>query len=115
MVPDVALLPTSTVEVVVVVTPEMLCAEGGVPDCKQMEAYLQNVRTLRNLLDVATGTPELPSSMMGLSIDGANAIESVLFAVDAARQTEEINKKDMIDRTAAAWHFSGDIYNGEVI
>ena len=41
--------------------------------------------------------------MLGLSWEEANAIESILLAVDEA-----------VTRMSQAWYYSGDLYAGEV-
>lgn len=112
--PDAAFLLPYRAEDVAISGTTVSWTEEDIPTQADLETYLQNVVTIRGLLEVASGTPELPASMAGLTVDGANAIEAALLAADAARGAMEALMKDMINRTAAAWHFSGEIYAGEV-
>ena len=112
--PDAAFLLPYKAEDVVIDIPASLWTVEDIPVETDMETYLKNVVTMRDLLEVAVGTPALPSSMSNLTVDGANAIEESLLATDDAQQAMEALTKEMIDKTAAAWYFSGEIYTGEV-
>ena len=63
------------------VPPETDWAQGGAPTAPQMEAYLAGVNTVREAQRLEM--PEVPETMRGLDIDGANQIEAALVAVDA--------------------------------
>ncbi|MBQ8263445.1 MAG: hypothetical protein IJY96_01565 [Oscillospiraceae bacterium] len=85
---------------------------SDMPTPAEMERYLDNVAFLRSVLDYATD--ELPASMEGLTWDGANAIERALENLDAAIKACRTDKKKLIDNTAAAWIYSGEMFTGEV-
>lgn len=70
------------------------------PVASQMQRYLGNVSTIKSIFGV---TGQLPSSMARLTWSGANNIEKVLEAA-MARATGTIE----------AFHYSGEIYSGEV-
>lgn len=68
-----------------------------------IEAYRQNVATIRSALTMPTGTPETPGTMRFLTAKEANDIEKILQAVEV-----------LLDNISAAWFYSGEIYSGEV-
>lgn len=68
-----------------------------------MEAYRQNVATIRSSLTMPTGTPETPATMRFLTAKEANDIEKILQAVEV-----------LLNNISAAWFYSGEIYSGEV-
>lgn len=111
---DAFFLPPYRAEDVVVVLPDAPWSDRDIPCSTDLAAYLQNVRTLRGLVPLPDNVPTLPASMEFLTFTGANAIESSLAASDAARISLEADIKDLIDKTSAAWYFSGEIYTGEV-
>ena len=73
------------------------------PTASQMEAYRQNIVTLRALIAVMASTPEAPASMAGLNYVKANNIEQILLDLDA-----------LLTNAAAAWYQSGELFAGEV-
>ena len=73
------------------------------PTASQMEAYRQNIVTLRSQIAVMASTPEAPASMAGLNYVKANNIEQILLDLDA-----------LIDKLIKSWYFSGELYAGEV-
>ena len=73
------------------------------PTASQMEAYRQNIVTLRGQIAVMQSTPEAPASMAGLNYVKANNIEQILLDLDA-----------LIDKLIKSWYFSGELYAGEV-
>lgn len=73
------------------------------PTASQMEAYRQNIVTLRGQIAVMQSTPEAPASMAGLDYVKANNIEQILLDLDA-----------LIDKLIKSWYFSGELYAGEV-
>lgn len=73
------------------------------PTASQMEAYRQNIVTLRGQIAVMESTPEAPASMEGLNYVKANNIEQILLDLDA-----------LIDKLIKSWYFSGELYAGEV-
>jgi flagellar basal body P-ring protein FlgI len=68
-----------------------------------IEAYRQNVATIRSAITVTNDTPETPSTMRFLTARRANDIEKILQAVEV-----------LLDNISAAWFYSGEIYSGEV-
>ena len=76
---------------------------SGAPTASQLETYRQNIVTLRGQIAVMASTPEAPASMAGLNYVKANNIEQILLDLDA-----------LIDKLIKSWHFSGELYAGEV-
>ena len=85
-----------------------------IPTEEYLSNYLQNVKTIRGLVPVGSNAPGLPETMEDLTVAGANAIEASLLAGHNAMKKEEDRIKGMIDKTAAAWSYSGEIFSGEV-
>lgn len=85
--------------------------EADIPTPEQMERYLDNVITLREALNYATDA--LPESMDDLDWQGANAIEKALVGLDGAIEALDTAIKTLLNNTAAAWMYSGDLYAGE--
>lgn len=83
-----------------------------IPPETQMARYLANVVKLRNVLEYATD--DLPESMDKLDYAGANAIERALWGLQIALDELRERTEEIIDRVAAAWYFSGDLFAGEV-
>ena len=82
------------------------------PQAEDMARYLSNVALIKTALSAAY--PPLPQSMERLTADAANAIERTLALLGAAIAQQSASSKDAIDRTAAAWYYSGEIQTGEV-
>ena len=76
--------------------------DGNITEAN-IEAYRQNVVTIRNALTVTSATPQAPESMNKLTAKQANDIEKILQAVEV-----------LLDNISAAWFYSGEIYSGEV-
>lgn len=68
-----------------------------------IEAYRQNVATIRSAITVTNDTPDTPSTMRFLTAKEANDIEKILQAIEV-----------LLDNISAAWFYSGEIYSGEV-
>ena len=64
------------------VAPRMDWQETDIPTKAEMAAYLADIAALRAPLPLRDGTPPGPADMLGLSWEEANAIESILLAVD---------------------------------
>ena len=79
---------------------------------EDMTRYLNNVVWLRNTIEYATA--ELPSTMNGLTWQGANAIEKALVDLDEAIERLRAQTKYYLDLTAKSWCFSGEVFAGEV-
>lgn len=73
------------------------------PTASQMEAYRQNIVTLRSQIAVMQSTPEAPASMAGLNYVKANNIEQILLDLDA-----------LITNITKSWCLAGEVYAGEV-
>lgn len=79
---------------------------------EDMARYLGNVKMLRESLDY--DTPALPEAMDDLTWQGANAIERALKNLDSAIILFRGDMQILIENTAAAWFYSGEINSGEV-
>lgn len=84
------------------VAPKTNWVMADIPTKAQMERYLLDVSTIRTALE-AGPVPPAPRDMDDLTVDEANNIERILLAVE-----------DALNRIAAAWYYSGDLYSGEV-
>lgn len=80
----------------------------------QAARYLLDLVTLRCLMAVPDGTPEVPPDMIGLTYQEANDIERLLDMLDdeITRKTNELEQ--WIRNTAAAWLFCVEPNCGEV-
>ena len=77
---------------------------GDIPTVSNLTAYLDDVRAIRAALAVSPATPPVPEDMDKLTYTEANNIEQILLDVNL-----------LIDRIAAAWFYSGELYSGEVV
>jgi hypothetical protein len=75
----------------------------NVPVLSDMNAYLLDVASIRAALAVLPSTPTLPDDMHRLTAEKANDIEKILKDVDW-----------LISNMIAAYHYSGELYSGEV-
>lgn len=73
------------------------------PTSDDFAIYLANVAALRGQIAMKPTTPPLPSTIEGLSTDGANAIEQVLKDLD-----------ELLTHAARGWYYSGELYAAEV-
>lgn len=98
----------------VTVSPKTNWALGDYIRPNQAAQYLLNLTVLRALLPMPTGTPAVPTDMVGLTISEANDIERLLDMIDdeITRVTEMMEK--WVRDTAAAWYYSNDPYSSEV-
>lgn len=76
---------------------------GEWPSKAEMDAYAQSVQNIRAALTVAETTPAAPDSMDDGTVTIWNNIEQILLDVE-----------DLLNRIAAAWYYTGEIYTGEV-
>lgn len=83
-----------------------------IPTPDELELYLSRVKLLRESMEY--DTDPLPASMEGLDYIGANAIEKALVLLDPTITAWTAQTKHMIDNTAQAWFYSGDLYAGEI-
>lgn len=68
-----------------------------------LNAYLDDVRRIREALDMSPETPAVPETARKLTWDKANNIEQILLDVE-----------NTISRLKLSWFYSGEIYCGEV-
>lgn len=75
--------------------------------------YLLDLLTLRSLMPVPAGTPNVPADMVDLTRQEANDIERMLDMLDKeiTRYTAEVEQ--WIRNTAASWLYTGELYSGE--
>lgn len=85
------------------VSPKTDWKETDWPTASTMAQYLQDIATLRGLLEMLKTTPEAPHSMENLTHTTANDIEKILLDVE-----------DTVSRIQAAMLYAGEIYSGEV-
>lgn len=83
-----------------------------IPTPDELGLYLSRVKLLRESMEYTTDP--LPASMEGLTYTGANAIEKALVLLDPTITAWTAQTKHMIDNTAQAWLYSGDLYAGEI-
>lgn len=77
---------------------------SDIPQTNELNAYLQNVRWLRESMALLPNTPEVPYDMEGLTFAEANDIEMIL-----------VNIETIINLMVASFIYSGEIFSGEVI
>lgn len=65
--------------------------------------FLTNLRKIRTALALFAATPAVPSGAAPFTAQEANDIEKILIDVE-----------DMVERTMAAYFYSGDLFAGEV-
>ena len=87
----------------VTVSPKTDWLASDIPTASELEAYRQNIATLRALIAVMKSTPETPETMRFLDYIKANDIEQILLDLDT-----------LLTNAALAWYQSGEIYAGEV-
>lgn len=85
------------------VLPKTDWTAADVPNVSQMTTYLDNISAIRGALSVLPTTPAVPPDMDKLTAQEANDIEKILQDVDW-----------LITNMMAAYHYSGEIYSGEV-
>ena len=85
------------------VSPKQDWSESDIPTVIQMEQYLYDVASLRDILPTMPTTPQVPATMSNLAWSEANAIEKILQDIYT-----------LISNLKAALFFSGDLFSGEV-
>lgn len=73
------------------------------PTLSDMSRYLENVRRIREAFVTRSTTPRTPSTMVGLTYTGANAIEQILSDVEL-----------LLGNMISAYTHSGEVFGGEV-
>ena len=77
---------------------------SDIPQVNELNAYLQNVRWLRESMALLPNTPEVPCDMEGFTFAEANDIEMIL-----------VNIETIINLMLSSIIYSGEIFSGEVI
>jgi hypothetical protein len=77
---------------------------SDIPQANELNAYLQNVRWLREAMVLYPNTPEVPADMQGFTFAEANDIEQIL-----------VNIETIINLMLSSIIYSGEIFSGEVI
>lgn len=77
---------------------------SDIPQANELNAYLLNVRWLREAMVLYPNTPEVPDDMEGFTFAEANDIEQIL-----------VNIENIINLMLSSIIYSGEIFNGEVI
>ncbi len=85
------------------VSPKTDWTREDIPSPAQMVHYLEQIQKVRDVLAVYQTTPSVPSDMEDLTHTEANDIEKILVDID-----------QLITNMIAAYHYSGDLYGGEV-
>ena len=97
---------------IISVTTKTDWAMRDTPRREDMERYLGNVKTVKGALDAIY--PPLPDSMESLTYTDANYIEYALIILRDALEAEIARVTALLDKTAAAWYYTGDLYAGEL-
>lgn len=77
---------------------------SDIPQANELNAYLQNVKWLRESMVLYPNTPEVPDDMEGFTFAEANDIEQIL-----------VNIETIINLMISSIIYSGEIFSGEVI
>lgn len=77
---------------------------SDIPQERELTAYLQNVKWLREAMVLYPNTPKVPADMEGFTFTEANNIEMIL-----------VNIETIINLMVASFIYSGEIFSGEVI
>ena len=77
---------------------------SDIPQERELTAYLQNVRWLRESMVLLPNTPKVPDDMKGFTFTEANDIEQVL-----------VNIETIINLMLSSIIYSGEIFSGEVM
>ncbi len=76
----------------------------NLPSSEDFERYFENIEKIRALLEEHKSSPPTPSADISMfGYEEANHVEQIL-----------LDMEDLLNRIAAAWLFSNDIYSGEV-
>ena len=76
---------------------------SSLPTMADMNRYLNNVKVIRSAFATLSTTPQVPTSIVGLTYKEANDIEQIIF---------DVNR--LLENMISVWFFSGDLYSGEV-
>ena len=76
---------------------------NSLPTMTDMTRYLDNVKVIRSAFATLGTTPQVPTSIAGLTYKEANDIEQIIF---------DVNR--LLENMISVWFFSGDLYSGEV-
>lgn len=83
---------------------EYMWYHSDIPQERELAAYLQNVKWLREAMVLYPNTPEAPADMEGFTFAEANDIEQIL-----------VNIETIINLMLSSIIYSGEIFSGEVI
>ena len=64
-------------------TPKTNWSAADSPTSSQMQAYLDDIQTIRNAAATFPTTPDVPATMEGLGWEKANDIEQILIDMDS--------------------------------
>jgi hypothetical protein len=84
-------------------TPLKTWSINDAPTRAELEAYLRNVRAIRDAFVVLETTPAAPTSMTRFNYIKANDVEQILFDVD-----------DLVTKMIASYSYSGECFGGEI-
>jgi hypothetical protein len=76
---------------------------GDAPSREEMEAYLQNVREIRDAFVVLGSTPAAPTTLTRFNYAKANDIEQILIDIDG-----------LVTKMIASYSYSGECFGGEI-
>lgn len=82
------------------------------PTSSDERRYFGNVALIKSAL--VRKSVDMPTSFVGLTYEEANALEEALSMLHVAFEELKNEKETMIENTAKAWFYSGDLLCGEV-
>lgn len=77
--------------------------DSDVLTARDAQRYLNNIKSLRNLIAVPVTTPDVPTDLDYLTYEEANDIEKLLLILD-----------DYISKIISEYFYSGELYGGEI-
>lgn len=80
-----------------------------IPTASQMEQYRRNVEIIRNRLSISKDVPTAPKSMTGLSFQGANNIEEILYLLE--KILDAMEKAFLTRQAATPFMIAGGVFN----
>lgn len=86
--------------------------DADIPDVSDSDTYIGNVTLLRAAFDYQTDP--LPTTLDKFGYTDANALEKALQGLYAKITDWQAEQETLIDNTAAACFYSGEIYAGEI-
>lgn len=95
----------------IIVTAKTNWTVRDIPTRTQINAYIQDLGTLRNALNFTVDTPPIPTTLDSLTYVVANNIEKLLWMIDTRLTEVAAERYSRIDQTVVP--YSGLIYAGE--